>query len=287
MPRDTPSPLRHQRAHGRAELGFVARPGGGTVLRHLYQSAPCRVLFPTPEPGEAPQAALINVAGGLAGGDSLEIAVTLAPGTTASLTTPAAEKLYRSLGEDSRITVELSLAEGATLEWLPQETILFEGSRLRRALRADMAPNARLLAAEMLVFGRAARGETLTRGLLHDRWRLHREGRLVWADALELSGEVSARLNDPFGFGGAGAMASLLLAASPTEATTARQLLRDLAGEAPGAVTMAATLPRPGLLLARWLGAASPLRAAVAQAIPALRSAILGLPPCLPRLWTT
>jgi urease accessory protein len=283
MPRDTPSPLRHQRAHGRAELGFVARPGGGTALRHLYQSAPCRVLFPTPEPGEAPQAALVNVAGGLAGGDSLELAVTLAAGTTASLTTPAAEKLYRSLGEDSRIAVELSLAEGATLEWLPQETILFDGSRLRRSLRADLAPGARLLAAEMLVFGRAARGETLTQGLLHDRWRLRRDGRLTWADALELSGDIAARLNDPFGFGGAGAMASLVLAASPAEAAAARDLLRDLPAEVP----VAATLPRPGLLLARWLGAATPLRAAVAQAIPALRSAILGLPPCLPRLWTT
>ena len=280
MPRDTPAPpIRHQRAHGRAELGFVRHATRGTVLRHMYHAAPCRVLFPQPEPGELPQGALVNVAGGLAGGDSLAFDIRLGEGAAASLTTPAAEKLYRSLGDDSRIETRIGLEQGALLEWLPQETILFDGSRLRRSFQADLAPGAQLLAAEMLVFGRAARGERLRGGFFSDRWQLRREGRLIWTEALELSGDIAAKLDNPFTFGGAGAMASLLLAGPQAEA--ARDLLRELDPD------IAASLLRPGLLLARFLGEPSALRAALARALPALRAACFGLPPRLPRLWTT
>lgn len=269
---------RHQRAHGRAELGFAHTPRG-TVLRHLFHAAPLRVLFPTPEPGEPPMAALVNVGGGLAGGDSLEVAVELAAEGTVGITTPAAEKIYRSLGDDSRIATTLTVAEGATLEWLPQETILFDGARLARRMEARLAPGARLLAAEMLVFGRAARGERLESGALFDSWRLWRDGRLDWADATDLGPAPGARLGHRFGFGGAGAGALLLLAASPAEAEAGRALLR--------AAGHAATLPRPGLLLARWLGEAMAVRGALSAALPLLRAGVLGLSPSLPRLWTS
>ena len=269
---------RHQRAHGRAELGFVPSPRG-TVLRHLFHAAPLRVLFPTPEPDDLPLAALVNVGGGLAGGDSLEVSVRLAEGTAASLTTPAAEKLYRSLGESTRISTELELAAGATLEWLPQETILFDGARLERRMRARLAPGARLLAAEMLVFGRVARGERLSHGALFDSWRLWRGERLHWADATDLSGDLPARLAAPFGFAGAEASALLLLAGSEAEASAGRDLLREAGHDA--------TLARPGLLLARWLGGASAVREALSAAIPLLRAGVLGYPARLPRLWTS
>ncbi|MDB5371288.1 MAG: Urease accessory protein UreD [Roseomonas sp.] len=268
----------HQRAHGRAELGFALTPRG-TVLKHLFHAAPLRVLFPTPEPDDLPLGVLVNVGGGLAGGDSLDMTVTLASGASASVTTPAAEKIYRSLGDATRVASRLDVADGATLEWLPQETILFDGARLERRMDAVLAPGARLLAAETLVFGRAARGETLTHGALFDSWRLRRGGRLEWADALDLSGDVATRLASPFGFAGAEAMALLLLAASPAEATAARDLLR--------AAGQDATLARPGLMLARWLGPAGAVRDAVAAAVPVLRAGVLGLPARLPRLWTS
>src|SRR3954454_9788595 len=173
MPRDTPPlPSRHQRADGAFDLVFARAPGG-TVLRDLYQQSPLRILFPTPEPGEPPTAALLNCAGGLAGGDALRQSVRLEAGARATLSTAAAEKVYRSLGPETRIESRIVLEEGAMLEWIPQETILFDGARLLRGMRAELAPGAVLLAAETLVFGRAARGEWMTQGLLRDRWRLH------------------------------------------------------------------------------------------------------------------
>jgi len=273
------SPLpRHQRAHGRAELTFVRTPRG-SALRHLFHAAPLRVLFPVPEPDDLTLAALVNVGGGLAGGDSLETVVRVEDGVSASLTTPAAEKVYRSLDAPTRLASMLTVAEGATLEWLPQETILFDGARLERRMQVHLAPGARLLAAEMLVFGRVARGERLRQGALFDSWRLWRDGHLHWADATRLAEEPAASLESPFGFAGAEASAVLLLAGSDTEATAGRDLLRE-AGHA-------ATLARPGLLVARFLGGARGVREALATAIPALRAGIFGLPPRLPRLWTS
>ena len=275
MPRDAPAPpFRHQRADGAFELGFAPSPRG-TVLRHLFQQAPLRVLFPDPEPGEPPTGALLNCAGGLAGGDVLRQSVRLEPGAQATLCTAAAEKIYRSLGPETRIGTQLSLGAGAVLEWLPQEAILFDGARMARRMRVDLAEGARLLAVEMLVFGRAAAAERMRTGSVLDSWRLHGPGGLLWADALAFDDPQA--LAAPFGFGGAEAMAMLLLAAPEAEA------MRDLLREA-GA---AATLPRPGLLLARWLGRASAVRRAAGGAIAAVRGAALGRPARLPRLWTT
>jgi urease accessory protein len=269
---------RHQRAHGRAELGFVHSPRG-TVLKHLYNAAPLRVLFPTPEPDDVPLAALVNVGGGLAGGDSLEVSVRLEAGTGATITTPAAEKVYRSTGDTTRLETLLEVGAGATLEWLPQETILFNGARLERRMQVRLAPGARLLAAEMLVYGRVARGEQLGHGALFDSWRLWRDGRLHWADAAELSGDLAAPLQSTFGFAGAEASALLLLSAGEEEALAARDLLRQAGQDA--------TIPRPGLMLARWLGPASTVRESVALALPMLRAHTLALPARLPRLWTS
>ncbi|GGC27250.1 urease accessory protein UreD [Siccirubricoccus deserti] len=286
MPRDLPPPpARHQRANGAFEVHFATAARGpgapATVLRHLFQQAPLRVLFPTPEPDEALTAALLNCAGGLAGGDALRQRVRLGPGARATVSTAAAEKIYRSLGPETRVESELSLGSEAVLEWIPQEAILFDGARLHRRMRAELAEGAKLLAAETLVFGRAARGERLTHGSLFDAWRLHGPEGLLWADALELNADIGDRLAARFGFGGAEALGTLLLAGA--DAVMARDLLRNLPEAAPGA----ATLPRPGLLLARWLGPATAVRRAVAAAIVTLRVAALGLPSRLPRLWTT
>jgi urease accessory protein len=272
----------HQRADGALDLAFAAVPGRGTALARLYQAAPLRALFPAPEADEAPIAALVNTAGGLAGGDSLRIAARVdGAGALATLSTAAAEKIYRSLGPETRIAAALEIGPGAALEWIPQETILFDSARLERRMRASLAPGARLLAAETLVFGRAARGERLCAGMLFDSWRLLRDGAPLWADALRLEGDLAAALDAPFGFGGAEAMATLVFAGEGV-AEPLLTPLRDCAAASPA--PGAATLPRPGLLLARWLGGAAAVRAAVAAAILALRPAALGQPARLPRL---
>jgi urease accessory protein len=261
--------IRHQRAIGAASLEV-----GAQGIVHLAQASPLRILFPTPEPGAPLEAALVNVAGGLAGGDSIEAGIILRPGARAQITTPAAEKIYRSLGETSRIATRIEVAEGAVLEFLPQEAILFDGARLTRGMEARVAPGGTLLAAEAVVLGRIARGEVWRSGALHDVWRLRQGERLVWADAMRLD---PALRDAPFGLDGADALGMILLLAEGAAAH--RELARELTGGA-------ASLIRPGLLLLRFLGSAGAVRDAMAAAIPALRAAALGLPPALPRLWT-
>lgn len=269
-PNDAPITPSHQRAAGHLEIGM-----GRDGLRHLFQAAPLRALFPTPEPDEAPTIAVVNTAGGLAGGDSLRIAISAGPGARVTLATPAAEKVYRSLGPESALRCTLSVEDGAALEWIPQETILFNGARFTRRIDAELGRDARLLAAEAVVFGRPARGESFTRGLYRDTWRIRRGGRLLWADGVAL--DSPAALENPFGFGGAQAMATLLLVDDRAEA------LLPALREAGCPVTM----PRPGLLLLRWLGTAAAVRGLLGEAICRLRALALGLPPRLPRLWTT
>ncbi len=274
---------------GVAELGF-ARRDGATRLAHLYQRAPLRVLFPAAEPGEACLAVVVTTSGGLVAGDRLRVAVDAAPGTIAHVTASAAEKIYRSTGATTEVAQTLSVGSGGWLEYLPPETILFDGARLRRHTRLDLMPGAGFLGGGILVFGRRARGEALTHGLLHERWEVHRGGALVWGDALHLSAEhgrdIAAIIADPACFDGAAACATLLLAppggdppAFVEGARAAQQ--RSLAAGLRGGVTAVG-----GLLLARWLAADPlPLRRAYADLACHLRQAAMGLPPRLPRLW--
>ena len=272
MPRDDVSlSPPHQRARGRAELVL------GPAIRHLYHAAPLRWLFPEADPGDPRLGALVNVAGGLAGGDSLEVSLWLEAGARFTATTPAAEKIYRSIGPGTRIRSEIGVASGATLEWLPQESILFDGARLDRRIDVALEAGARLLAVETLVLGRAARGEVFARGSVLDRWRVRRDGRLIWADALRLDDPAAAR-SDRFALGGAGALATILLAAP--DAATHRERLRELAAGG-------ASLVAPGLLVARLVGEAGAVRNAAGAALTAIRAAAFGHPARLPRLWRT
>jgi urease accessory protein len=263
----------HQRARGRAEL-VLAPAAGGARLRHLFQAAPLRLLFPDTDPGDPTLGAFLNVAGGLAGGDTLETDLVIEPRSRFTATTPAVEKIYRSLGPETDVANTLRLGDDSVCEWLPQETILFDGARLARTMQVDLSPTAHFLAAEMLVFGRAARGERFLHGSLRDAWRIRRDGKLVWADTLAIGDPVRARQR--FALGEAGAMATLLLAGPAAEAR--RDALRELSNG--GASRVA-----PGLLVARWLGEAGAVRRGLGAAIAVLRQAAFGHPPRLPRLW--
>src|SRR5260370_39541057 len=146
---------------GIAEIGFVHRDGA-TRLAHLYQRDPLRVLFPASEPGDIPLAVLLTTSGGLVAGDGLTITIQAEENPAAQVTAPAAEKIYRSTGATTEITQHLSVGEGAWLEYLPPETILFEGARLRRETIVELGPGGGFLGGGILVFGRRARGERLT-----------------------------------------------------------------------------------------------------------------------------
>jgi urease accessory protein len=273
---DASRPLALERGDGAADIVF-ARNG----LARLYQRTPCRVLFPRPETDDIPVAALLTTSGGLAGGDRLTIAIAAEESARAVVAAAAAEKVYRSRDADTRVAVSLRAERDAWLEWLPQESILFDGARLVRSLTLEIAPSARLLAAETFVFGRIARGERFARGLLHETWRVRRGTTLVWADTLRLVDDVSAMLARPAGFGGADAFATALYVGE--DAASLLGLARDLAASE-HTCRGGATLVN-GVLLARFLGAAASVRAALMRYVAGLRQRAGGLPPRLPRLW--
>src|SRR5437868_3481164 len=136
---------------GIAEIGFVRRDGA-TRLAHLYQHDPLRVLSPVPEPGDIPLAVLLTTSGGLVAGDRLTISARLEEAAMAQVTAAAAEKIYRSTGATTSIAQHLSVGEGAWLEYLPPETILFDGARLRRETIVELGPEAGFLGGGILVF---------------------------------------------------------------------------------------------------------------------------------------
>ncbi|SDG14957.1 urease accessory protein UreD [Bosea robiniae] len=205
------APMRMQRAQGQASVSFRSRDGQ-TCLDRLFQEGCAKLRFPRPLGSDDPQAILINTAGGLTGGDSFAIDANLAPHTNACVTTQACERIYRSTGADAVVTNRLRLAAGARLAWLPQETILFDGGRLSRSLDVDLAGDAELVAVEAVLFGRQAMGETLHSGHLHDRWRIRRDGRLIFADDLCVEGDIAARLAPQPAMAGCRAMATVLFA---------------------------------------------------------------------------
>ncbi|MFN8927410.1 MAG: urease accessory protein UreD, partial [Rhodospirillales bacterium] len=132
------------------------------------------MLFPTPAKGDPTTAVVATTSGGIVGGDRMAVTATAGDGARALVTMQAAEKVYRSAGPDATVDVRLSAGVGAWLEWLPQETILFEGARLRRTTRVDLAADACALAGEMIVLGRIARGERLATGLVRDAGEVRR-----------------------------------------------------------------------------------------------------------------
>jgi urease accessory protein len=269
-------------SHGAARIVF-RHDGAKTRLADLYHHDPLRVVFPNPAPGEPVSAVLVTTSGGLVGGDRLDIAATVEAGAAAMVMAQAAEKVYRSAGADSRIGVDLAAGADAWLEYLPQETILFENSRLRRRTEIDADTTARVLAGELLVFGRIARGERMSGGLIRDSWQVRRGGRLVWADALHMADDIAGILAQPAGFDGAVACATVVYVAG--DAPDLLAFSRERLGADGDGLRAGATVVN-GVLVARWIGRdAFTLRRAFGNFWMAFRQRAAGLPAALPRLW--
>lgn len=269
---ETAVPLRLQRAEGHGRLAFHHRHGT-TRLRTLYQEGCVKIRLPQPVPGLPPEAILINTAGGLAGGDRIVTEIETARATAATVTTQACERVYRSTGEAATVTNRLTVGAGARLAWLPQETILFDGGRLSRRLEADIEGDGALVAMEAVLFGRAAMGEVLSHGAMHDRWRIRRDGRLVFADDFRVSGDIGAGLGRPAVLAGHAAMATVLYAAREPERLL--EGARTILGEAGGASAW------DGKLLIRLVAATG---LSLRQRLePLLRLLLDGHP--LPKVW--
>lgn len=267
------TPPQRQRSIGRVEL-VAGASAAGTHLSGLAESGSLRARLPRVEGGGL-EAVLVNTAGGVACGDVFHISITAKAGARVTVATPAAEKVYRSDGAVSEISVRLRAEAGAALSWLPQETILFDTARLARSYEVDLAEDARFLSFEGLMLGRAARGETVREGHLSDRWRVRRAGRLIYADALRLSGPIADLIARPAVAAGGVALGTFLYVAPDAQERLeeARSLLEPCTCECGASAWN-------GLLAVRFIG----------SSIEALRrdatSFLMGFTgSALPRVW--
>lgn len=197
------------RAVGSVAFDTVAS-GGATRRGNVHEAGSLRVRFPSPE-ANGLSAVLVNTAGGVAGGDRFDVTINAGAGSALTLTTAAAEKIYRSHGPSATIDVSLRVEAGAHLAWLPQETILFDRARLSRRFDIDLDEDASLLLAEMVVFGRAAMDEAMREGDYCDRWRVRRGGKLIFAETQRLAGDIGGRLAQAAIAGDGRAIATVLI----------------------------------------------------------------------------
>jgi urease accessory protein len=253
MTRDT---FAANRAVGRIALSVASRDGTSRRSR-VHEQGSLRVRFPHGD-GERLDAVIVNTAGGIAGGDRFDLAMTVGEGARLTVTTAAAEKVYRSLGSPAEVAVALSVAPGGRLAWLPQESILFDGVNLRRTIDVDLAEGAVLLLAEAVVFGRSAMGEAVNHGHFFDRWRVRRANRLVFAETVRLDGAIAETLAEPAVANGGVAVASVLVAPGDDARVAAvRAIKHSFAGEvgasAWNGVTVVRFCARDGAALRRDL----------------------------------
>jgi urease accessory protein len=204
---------------------------GVTRRGTLYESGSLRVRFPSPE-GDGLSGVFVNTAGGVAGGDSFDIDIAAGQGSRLTLTTAAAEKIYRAPGGAAQLNIALKVAAGAHLGWLPQETILFDRARVHRSFDVDLDDAASLLLCEIVVFGRTAMGERMEQGEFVDRWRLRRGGKLVFAETVRLDGNIGAKLGrSAFANGGAAIGTALIVPGDEALIERIREASDSFAGE--------------------------------------------------------
>lgn len=204
---------------------------GKTRRSRVYEDGSLRLRVPNTTNGTL-EAVIVNTAGGMAGGDRFSIEIVAGDGANVVAGTAAAEKVYRAIGADTGVATRLSVGAGAKLAWLPQEMILFDKARLNRRIDIDLAADASVLLCEAVVFGRAAMGETVEQGALIDRWRLHRDGKLVFAENVRLDGAITETLSQPASAKGGAALATILVApGDESTCASVRECEPQLAGE--------------------------------------------------------
>lgn len=178
-------------SHWEAELtlGFAPR-GGKTALVNRSHHGPLTVQRPFYPEGEVCHVYLLHPPGGVVAGDRLTINAGAENGAHALITTPAAGKFYRSGGGEARQTVNLTVADGASLEWLPQETIVYDGARLSANMHIELAEQARFVGWEITALGRPAAGEGFSDGCAALNWRIQRDGRLFYLERQHLDAQA-------------------------------------------------------------------------------------------------
>ena len=268
------------------ELGFERREAGVTRLTRARHQGPLRVQRPFyPEGGQGCcHVYLLHPPGGLVSGDALNIEARLDTGSYALLTTPAAAKLYKadSHGVAWAQHTSLSVADGATLEWLPQETLAFDGSRGEQVTNISLSGDAKCIGWEILALGRPASELPFKSGRLEQRFELSHNGRPLWHERQTLD-PAHARFTGKWGQGGATVQATLWAVGLADEAGAIEALRNQIPASPRWAVTR-----RRGVLLLRYLGnQRNEAWAVCQQAWEILRPELTGQPAHVPRIWLT
>jgi urease accessory protein len=263
--------LRYERRGTRTVLAECTHEGPLVVQKSLY-----------PEGHDVCQNIIVHPPAGIVGGDTLAVSAVVGANAQAQLTTPGAAKWYRSAGPAARQEILFRLGDGAILEWLPQEAIVFDGAIAELDTTIDLAGNAVFIGWDVVCLGRAAAGERFAHGRLRQRLALARNGTPVFIERAVLAGDA-ALLVSPVGLNGAVVFGTFLAAAAlvPDAVLGACRELAPVAGE--GAVTR-----MRGCLIARYRGAsAEPARAYFAELWHRIRPALIGRDAVPPRIWNT
>lgn len=236
---------------GRLEIRFNS-DGQHTYVDHLYQKQPLRVLFPR-DSNIDNLTVLVNMAGGVVGGDQHCINIECGPNAVATVTGQAAEKIYRSTGAIAQIEQFISVARQGWLEMLPQGTILFNGCRVKRKNHVTVLAGGRCMIGEILTFGRIAMGETLRNGLVRDEWKIFRDKKLCWADFFHIDDEMHNTFDQIAGLDNSDAMGICLYCAD--DASNYLDDARSLLGKQNNirSDTLTGVSAMENLLIMRWL----------------------------------
>lgn len=272
---------------GRLGLELTASPHGTQLSRQAHEG-PLRIQrVLTPEGAHCPHLYLLHPPGGVVGGDRLELDVELGQGARALLTTPAAQKLYRSAGPRALISNLLRVGAGAELEWLPSETLAFASANALVSTRVELGAGAAFIGWDIACYGMPARGERFDTGRVLSRFELYRAGTPLAIEALDLGG--AELLDGAFGLRGQPAVASLY--AVPPLPEVGEEIVTRLRAELPGhsGPQLSCSVSSLGeVLVVRVLGpTVEAVRAPLIAAWRMLRPAWLGREAVPPRIWAT
>jgi urease accessory protein len=278
---EIPSDRDMQRADGSGRVVLSGSERGARIV-DVFQRSPVRIMFPRTGGKAIKEVVFLNTSGGIAGGDRLESAVTALTNASITVSSQAAEKVYRALNEPARVATKLKACESARLAWLPQETIVFNFGRLSRQTEIELSSGAELLALEWLVLGRAAHGEEMLGGYILDSWRVKKDGRLIWADSFRATNDVFPHLHRKALLSDCSAIGTLIYFGPDLE--TRLEFLRDIA---PSLKCHCAATSVGGLIIVRFAAAMScELRLALRSFLRQFSQELGPGPFRVPKMWT-
>jgi len=258
-------------------LGFI-RGQNKTLLSKRSHYGPLTVQRPFYPEAEVCHVYILHPPGGIVGGDQLAIDIDVDKSAEALITTPGAGKIYRSVGKQAVQKVSIKVRDDATLEWLPQETIVFEGAQLVSDVRIDLETNARFIGWEILALGRPAAGEGFKQGKVFLNWQIFRDDSPLFLERMRMDSEA---FESRWGLNQCSSFGSLFAVGA---STLSLEAVRDLIGDTSG---MGVTLIDDLLICRATANKTALIRQFFENVRAIIRHEIVNKPDYTPRIWAT